>query len=229
MKSLNNKIKLVAKLIIINLVLFGAPNLTSAKISHPYEIDQKPQILFGDSTEILVPNTDHTATTTYRGLENYIQDYKNGFAHFYFTYTHQACCTASYPPLIYITDVDPQSTSTPNEKLIAPAYALSQFWAGFGEPTDWYSYDIQFDASGYRVTVKQAGTNPIFDQRTEVTNLTHNDWVAIANRYPNLNEYSMAFVPVPINENLPPPKIDPVIIIPGIMGSAFPCSRSSPS
>ena len=187
-----------------------------AEITHPYTIDEKPKVLFGDTVVV------STSTLVFEGLENYTQNYVNGFAHFTFTYTHHSCCYASYPPRIYITNVDPRSTGTPIEKSTSVAYALTPFWGGFGEPTDWYSYDIQFDSTGYRVIVKQAGITEISNIYTNVPDQVETDWIAIANRHPKYDPptlESMSFTPVPIKEPLQ--TIDPVIIIPGIMGSAY--------
>src|SRR3990167_2850508 len=145
-----------------------------AEITHPYTIDEKPKVLFGDTVVV------STSTLVFEGLENYTQNYVNGFAHFTFTYTHHSCCYASYPPRIYITNVDPRSTSTPIEKFTYHAYTLTPFWGGFGEPTDWYSYDIQFDSAGYRVIVKQAGITEISNIYTNVPDQVETDWIAIA-------------------------------------------------
>ena len=212
------------------IVFFGGTISVLAEIKKPYVIDQKPQVLFGDSIEIIsiaTSTSGSVSTTTYRGLENYTQDYVGGYAHFTFTYTHNACCFASYPPIVYITDTDPRSTSTPTERTFSPAYTLTPYWGGFGEPTDWYSYNIQFDATGYTVVVQRAGVTEIINEHREVGGLTSGDWVSLVNRYPMSDppiEYSMAFIPVPIRDVVLPPEPqtpDPVIIVPGIMGSAY--------
>lgn len=194
-------------------------NLVFAEITHPYTVDEKPQVLFSDSAQILVPNSDHTATTTYKGLENYAHDYVNGYAHFTFTYTHNRIAYASYPPYVHVTEVDPRSTST-----LAVRYSYAAYWI-FGEgvlPTDWYLYDIQFDATGFNVVVKRAGETEVFNSHTDIPGMTAKDWVAIANNHITINgpAHSMSFTPVPISEVPLVQAIDPVIIIPGIMGSA---------
>jgi len=79
------------------IVFLSGAKLVSAAILNPYVVDEKPQVVFGDSQYVL----------TYFGLENYAQDYVGGYVHFTFTYTHDACCYASYPPIVYITDIDP--------------------------------------------------------------------------------------------------------------------------
>src|SRR3989344_4595663 len=91
------------------IVFFGGTISVLAEIKKPYVIDQKPQVLFGDSIEIIsiaTSTSGSVSTTTYRGLENYTQDYVNGFMHITFTYTHAAGFFASYPPSLYITNVD---------------------------------------------------------------------------------------------------------------------------
>ena len=201
-------------------LLFAVPFLASAFIDHPYVVDEKPQVLFGDSIEV----------DGHYGLENYTQDYVGGFAHFTFTYTHHQCCFASYPPLAYITNIDPRSTTTPAvQKWAYYPYNIPSF---SGIPSDWYLYDIQFDATGYVTSVRAQGTSTeIYYAHSDPIDgfapLT--DWVALANHYPVFNGvtsiHSMAFTPVTIKEPelLPPKNSDPnpVIIIPGIMGSAY--------
>jgi len=205
---------------------FFCSNFASADIVHPYVVDEKPQVQFGDSANITVVGTSTSgelATTTYLGLENYKQDYVNGFTHFTFTYTHTKNFYAGYPPLIYLTNVDPRTTSTSTEKIFFPVLdAPSLYWYG---ATDWYLVDIQFDATGFTIIIKEAGTDEIWNEHTTIPDIIATDWVALANRYPfdsasPPNIYTVAFTPVPISEIPPTQTIDPVIIIPGIMGSA---------
>lgn len=211
----------VGLLCLVTILGIFIPKFVSAEISHPYVVDDKPQVIFGDSATIEVPNEDHTATTTYRGLENYTQDYVNGFAHLTFTYTHHFCCYAGYPPLLYITDSDPTTTISPVQKWLYYPYHIPSY---SGIATDWYLYDIQFDDIGYDVVVKQAGVNEIYNARFNVDGLTTTDWVALANNdigNPPGSLYSFAFAPVPIIETSSAQTINPVIIIPGIMGSDY--------
>ncbi len=195
--------------ILLSIILFVIPIFTKAAITYPYTVDEKPQVIFGDSAQV----------ETYLGLENYTQDYIDGYAHFTFTYTHDICCFASFPPLVYLTNVDPRTTISPIERSSFPAFDLHSF----SIPTDWYFYDIQFDANGYRVSVKeQATSTEIYNEYIDYVGQQDTDWVALANRYPifdSVIEYSMSFTPVPIKE--PSQTIDPVIIIPGIMGSTY--------
>ena len=128
------------------LVAIFIPISASAAILNPYVVDEKPQVLFGDSLPV----------STYYGLENYTQDYQNGYLHITFTYTHSQCCIASYPPKLYITDIDPRSTISPvlvkyNEII----YLLS--FIHFNHIAGLYSYDIRFDANGYTLTVNGPG------------------------------------------------------------------------
>src|SRR3989344_9204238 len=130
------------------------PNAVLAEIKVPYVVDEitleKPRILFGDSV----------ATSTYNGLENYTADYVGGFLHITFTYTHfgqGTCCSATNPPRLYVTNVDPRATSTPSVRLSAEIYPLIQASHNPEHITDWYLYDIQFSSTGYRVSVKRGG------------------------------------------------------------------------
>ncbi|HEY4515745.1 MAG TPA: hypothetical protein VJH67_00980 [Candidatus Paceibacterota bacterium] len=205
---------------IILALLFLLPILlplqARAEITYPYTLDEKPQTLFGDSAQI----------GTYLGMENYTAGYSGGYAHITFTYTHHQCCFAGYPPLVYITDVDPQTTSTPTERSSLAAYNIPSF---NNIATDWYSYDIQFDALGYRVVVKQqAEGNEIFNEYRNIAGLTDTDFVAITNRYPRDAEatgvYALSLAPFSIKEGPVEPEekvVNPLIVIPGIMGSAY--------
>lgn len=198
--------------IIVGALFFAIclPLLARAEIKYPYVVDEKSPVTFGDSI----------ASSTYYGLENYSTDYVNGFAHITFTYTHHQCCFASNPPIIYVTNVDPRTTNTPIEKWVAAPYQIPAF---NGIPTDWYSYDIQFDATGFRTIVKQASTTEIYNVYQGIDELVETNWVALTNRHPNYapdNTESMSFTPLPIKETPPETTINPVIIIPGIMGSA---------
>ena len=198
--------------LIINFVVFTN---VFAEISHPYVVDEKSQAMFGDSTTI-------QATSTYTGLENYVSEYVGGYIHFTFTYTHSRFAFASYPPRLYVTDVDPRATSTPTERLNQEIYPLQAIPIPPGHETDWYSYDIQFDATGYTVVVKEAGETEIVNEHRDITGLASTDWVALANLYPNSgNAFSMAFTPLSIQEVVvvPVATTTPVIIVPGIMGS----------
>lgn len=204
------------------------PNALFAEIKNPYVIDEKPQVAFGDSVPVLVTTTlpsGDMATTTYFGLENYYKDYVEGYLHLSFTYTHSRCCFSSYPPRIYITDLDPRETNRPLIKYNQKIFRLLSIPIPPGHETDWYLYDIQFDANGYRLIVKMAGTLEIINEHRLITDLSETDWVALANLYPELlppatNIYSMAFTPVTVMES-EPPRSNPMVIIPGIMGSAY--------
>ena len=204
-------------------IYFWTTSKAFAEITYPYTLDEKPQVIFGDSAEIATSTIDQTASTTYQGLENYKQDYLNGFVRFSFTYTHDRGSYASYPPIAYITGEDPRETFLPTEKskldiLDAPNF----FWYS---PTDWYLISVEFDSGGYNTIIKQGGVTEIANIRTDIPNLAESDWVALTNRYPRSgfsgteNPYSFSFTPVPIRENVNK-KINPVIIVPGIMGSA---------
>lgn len=81
------------RLFIVAIILFLSNfHIVSAEITNPYTIDEKSQVMFGDSTGITY------ASSMYQGLENYAHEYVNDYLHLTFTYTHVGCCTASYPP-----------------------------------------------------------------------------------------------------------------------------------
>lgn len=209
-------------LICFTTIILGlAPNIANAEISYPYKVDEKSQVIFGDSVHIEI--FDGQATTTYYGLENYKQEYVGSYAHFTFTYTHTVDNYASYPPMIYVTVTDPRLSANPFTKATDYAFVLRDKWYIPGShPTDWYFYDIQFDATGYNIIVKQGGHTEIVNEHRNVPDQLDTDWVALANWFPtygNPGPNSMAFTPVPIKEG--PQKLDPVIIIPGIMGSDY--------
>lgn len=200
------KIMIIGAVLLVTGGLFLIPNPAQAELSYPYKVDEKPRVLFGDSAEVTTP------TGTYYGLENYHQDYQNGYAHFSYTYTHTSYSYTSYPPVMYLTEVDPRTTKKAQVKTGAPLMHL------YPQNTNWYSYDIQFDASGCRVLIKEEGTTTVFDQYYTISDITDLDWISILNYFPASNEYSMAFTPVPVKDQ--GHRIDPVIIIPGILGSA---------
>lgn len=199
-------------------VLFLIPSgPVSAEIRNPYVVDEKSPVLFGDSIEV----------SGYHGLENYKLEYVGEYAHITFTYTHNGWNYANYPPRLYVTALDPRATSTPAIRSMAVVYQLMQRTHNPEHTTDWYLYDVQFNATGYTVIVKRGGDVEIFNEHREINGLTGSDWVALANLYP-IQElmfsqgYSMSFTPVPIRLIEPEPEIpDPIIIIPGIMDSAY--------
>jgi len=216
-KSDINKWRVSIALGILFLLIFlgmVVPQKLHAAITSPYIVDEKPSVHFGDSATIIDEGK------TYFGLENYRHDYVGGYLHISFTYTHGILNWASYPPGIYITDKDPRSTTTLSIKLIKDTYTLSPL-----APSDWYLYDIQFDANGFRLTVKQSGETEIENRHIDISNLMDIFWISLANTYPlsennQPNEYSMSFTPMPLKSLEPPqPTKIPVIIVPGIMGS----------
>ena len=189
------------KVFLIFVFYFVLCGTASAAVTSPYTVDEitaeKPRILFGDSV----------ATSTYNGLENYTASYVDGFLHITFTYTHFGqglCCSATNPPRLYVTNVDPRATSTPSVRLSAEIYPLIQASHNPEHISDWYLYDIQFSSTGYRVSVKRGGHTETFNGETQVTSLLDTDWVALANLYPiqelpSDQSYSMSFTPVPIS------------------------------
>lgn len=208
------------------IILLFTPYSAFAEITSPYTVDEKSRVLFGDSTEV----------DGHHGLENYSYDYVEGYLHINFSYTHHGCCTASYPPVLYVTDRDPRATTTAVVRDRTYVYPLNT------QPvhrTDVYFYDVQFEPTGYTVRVNASTTDFTWvyvATTTEVTNfhreipgLMQSDWVALANDFPlnavleGENPNSMSFAPVPIYEQTVPTPVvattTPVIIVPGIMGS----------
>lgn len=191
-----------------------------------YVVDEKPQVLFGDSAQV----------DGYQGLENYSYDYVDGYAHITFTYTHASCCYASFPPQVLVTDVDPTATNTPTVKYKDVAYYL-MVGSAMEPPhiTGWYLYDIQFNNQGYTINVKRDGVTEMANETRVISGFADTDWAALMNAYPSAPGYptvsSMSFTPIPVKqaggpvEEEPdpeePPTVSkiPVIIIPGIMGS----------
>lgn len=195
-------------------IFFVGAKSASAAILNPYVVDEKPRVLFGDSIPV----------GTYYGLENYVQDYIGGYAHIGFTYTHHRCCFASYPPSLYVTAYDPRATTTPVVKDLYAAYHLPSIMSDPSTMTDWYLYDIQFDATGYTVVVTQATTTQIANTHKDIPGLTNSDWVALANRHPitdPINNNSMSFTPVPIKSQQIEECCSSVVFLPGIKGSVL--------
>ena len=187
-------------------------SIVSAEVKHPYIVDEKSQVLFGDTI----------ATSTYKGLENYKQDYVAGYAYVSFTATHSQFAYASYPPYISVNGFDPRTTPFPNQKYVATFYEF----LGIGIPSDWYSTDIQFDSSGYTIIVKRADTGiEMRHEHIDVLGISDSDWVFIANDYPfaavfpaGPSDYSVSFVPFLIKEEIPA-CCSNVLFIPGLEGS----------
>ena len=200
-------------IILVGLLFIVFTKNTNASIQIPYIVEERERATGSDSVEIVLGDK------TYFGLENYLYEYVNNYLRITFTYTHLRCCYDSFPPKIYITDVDPRNTSTPNVRSSLVTYNISGY-----EPTDVYFYDIQFKEDGYRVIVKNSTEVEVYNEYFVVSGLEQTDWVALANTHqyipesPSLNSFS--FTPRPIKINGPTsPTRNPVIIVPGIMGS----------
>ena len=203
--------------LLLGLSILLLPSFASAEITSPYTVDEKEPVMFGDS-EVFTFDSKQ-----YIGLQNFKQEYVNGYARFSFSYTHSGCCFASFPPRIYMTDQDPRISTSTTVKYDQEIYSLKSYWAGFGDPTDVYFFDIQFDETGFTKTVKRSGGEVVVNEHVDVPDQKRSDFVAIANRYPihdPINEYSFSFTPVKVSTLPTEEKLNPVIIIPGIMGSA---------
>src|SRR3989344_3974670 len=161
------------------------PTSTQAAITFPYTIDEKAQVLFGDSTEITATSTSGEAVT-YHGLENYADDYVGSYLHITFTYTHASvgasCCDASYPPRLYVTNINLATTTVIQTVSNTEIYKLLNINYNPDHTTNWYLYDVQFDATGYTANVKRAGETQIFNEHRDITGLATSDWVALVAR-----------------------------------------------
>ncbi len=212
-------------------LMFICDGVAWAEITVPYTVDEKPQVIFGDSIYV----------DTYRGLENYTHNYVGGYLHVTFTYTHHPCCFAQSGAGFYVTDRDPRATTTQIVKDFYPVYTLGPNSAN---AMGWYLYDIQFDATGYAAIITKGG-NVVANFHRDIFSQIDTDWVALANIYPiqnPINQSSMSFTPLPVHESIvPSPDPDPgpdpdpvpdpdpipepvatttpVIIVPGIMAS----------
>lgn len=157
-----------------------------AEITYPYTVDEKTQVSFADMTSV----------SGHLGLENYTSEFVGNYLHITFTYTHHSCCFSSYPPSLYITAVDPRTTATPTERITDVIFQLLAGTHG----TDWYLYDVQFDATGFTKTVKKTGVTEIVNTHVNVTGLISTDWVALVNTFPvsPATNFSMSFTPLEV-------------------------------
>ncbi len=162
-----------------------------AEITSPYTVEERTQVNFGDATSV----------AGHYGLENYAHEYVGGYLHITFTTTHHTCCFSSYPPLLYITNIDPTTASS---VMVLATNVIYQLLSGT-HATDWYAYDIQFDATGYTATVTQAGATLIDSTHTNVSGMVDTDYAALANNYPIAppSDFSMSFAPLLVHE-VPP-------------------------
>lgn len=174
-------------------VFFLPFSIARADIKYPYVVDEKPQVVFGDSALV----------DGHQGLENYTVDYVGGYLHITYTYTHGSCCYAGFPPALYVTDVDPRTITNPLVKALLTPLMLYPW-----HPTGWYFFDIQFDATGYTTLVKEAGVTEISNEHTDIDGMSGTDYVALANLYPwsatadQPSTYSMSFTPVPVTQEV---------------------------
>lgn len=174
--------------LLVLMLVFVSVGWARAEITSPYTIDEKARVYFADMT----------AVSGYEGLENYNYEYVGGYLHITFTTTHHNCCFSSYPPLLYITALNPTSTTTPTVRATDTIFHLLAGTHG----TDWYAYDVQFDATGYTTIVKKAGVTEIKNEHHNVSGQSDTDYVSVANNY-NLapsNLFSMAFTPRLLHE-----------------------------
>ena len=182
--------KTAVGVLILSIILsVSGGHIAYAEIEEPYVLDEKDQVIFGDSG---------SAIDGHKGLENYTTEYVGGYLHVTYTYSHFQGFFASFPPIAYITAQDPRTTATPTVRSQEQVSPIAS-----GDPTDWYSYDIQFDATGYTVTVLKTGVTAFDSEDVVVAGLTDTDWMALANESPKATpptSASMAFTPLLIHE-----------------------------
>ncbi len=185
-----------------------------AEVSKPYFVDEKPQVLFGDSVEV----------EGYQGLENYTTNYINDYLHISFTYTHTSSSWASYPPYLYISDIDPRiATTTLTERSVGITFDTI-----YASTTDWYLIDIQFDSTGYTLIAKQKGIYEIYNSHFNLrdSSLAGTEWISLVNDFSRFggsgNVNSMSFTPLTVSTSTQSCTVNcnsSLMFIPGIMGS----------
>ena len=151
-------------------------------------IDEKPQVLFGNSSPFM----------GYLGFENYDYEYVDGWLHITGTIAQNPCCYASYPVQWRIMD-----KNCSLEYATARAAGTAWYQSGYTGNTDWFSVDLQFSATGvssqmYYRTNSYSPINADFPKFTAVSGIQMTDYVYIYNNYPPTNVYSMTFTPLKI-------------------------------
>jgi len=169
-----------------------------AELRNPYIVEVNSPQLFGDSQNV----------DGHLGLENYSASYSGGYLHIYFTTTHGACCFASYPVELLVSDVDPRLGLSGGDVRYQGLSPNVNNWDPVNPPTDWYSVDIQFSGSAYTATVRARGGAIWHEQTTAIAGMSGSTWVALYNAYPVSGcstdpdcVYSMAFTPMPLTSN----------------------------
>ena len=165
-------------------MLFFAPNAFALNCT----IDEKPQVLFGDSSEAM----------GYLGFENYNYEYIDGWLHITGTIAQNPCCYASYPVQWRIMDKDCSL-----EYSTARSSETAWYQSSYTGNTDWFTVELQFSATGvssqmYYRTNSYSPINSDFPKFTEVSGIEVTDYVYIYNNYPPTNVYSMTFTPIRI-------------------------------
>ena len=174
-------------LLILISFLFIYRNKILAEITIPlYTVDYKTQVLFGDSLEV----------GSYKGLENYVADYIDGYLHISYTVSHGSGFSASYPPVLYVRSNDPSvfsNTTSLYQDLVKKINDSASL------PTDFYFVDIQFFATGYReVVTRGIDRIAVSDDTVSISGMNSDTFIALANQFPiqnPLTAYSMSFAP----------------------------------
>ncbi len=183
--------KVLTAICILGILLGGSRVM--AEITSPYTVDEKSRVSFADMTVV----------SSYQGLENYQYEYVGGYLHITFTYTHHVLTFSSYSPRLYITALNPTTTSSPT---VRATNVILQLLAGT-HGTDWYEYDVQFDATGYTTVVTKGGATEVLNAHVTVTGQTDTDNAALANTF-NIAPstlFSMSFTPRLVHEVVVPP------------------------
>lgn len=185
--------RVLTAICILSLLVSGGQ--VRAEITHPYTVDEKARVSFGDMT----------AVSGYEGLENYEYEYVGGYLHITFTYTHHVLAFSSYSPRLYITALDPTTTPSPTERTTNVVFQLLAGTHG----TDWYEYDVQFDATGYTTVVRQGGVTEVLNAHVVVTGQSDTDYAALANTFSLAPStlFSMSFTPRLVHEAVAPASV----------------------
>ncbi|MBI3798168.1 MAG: peptidoglycan DD-metalloendopeptidase family protein [Deltaproteobacteria bacterium] len=179
-------------LLTVGIAVTTLPPYANAELRNPYVVETNVPQYFGDSQIV----------DGHYGLENYSATYVGGYLHIYFTTTHDHCCFAAYPPKLLVNQGDPRNGIAAIYQGLRPNI---NGWDPENAPTDWYSVDIQFSATGYTATVRTRGGSVWHEQTAAIAGMGNPTWIALYNDYPFSGcsadglgcQHSMAFLPMP--------------------------------
>lgn len=153
-------------------------------------IDEKTQVLFGNSVQI----------EGYLGFQNYTYDYVGGWLHITGTISQAHDLFASYP--IYWRVIDKNCSIESATEIDTKEAWYQKTYSG---DDDWFTVELQFSATGVISTMyhKDNPLNPItgdFPKTTEISGIAISDYVYIYNTYPTTPlSFSMTFTPILIS------------------------------